>query len=191
MRAQIAILAVLSAAFATASPANAQAGITGYYVGTNTKLPNGGRPAKHIAFPPIKDWNTLRITLQRSPCFGRCPTYKVEIHGDGTVIYRGGSFVAVTGERSVKIAPEKVRDLYTLFRKADYFWLNDSYTAQVTDLPSFTTSISYDGHSKSVRDYAGRMIGMPEIVGELELAIDDAANSEQWTVGKNGPRAPK
>ncbi|HEX4534465.1 MAG TPA: DUF6438 domain-containing protein [Rhizomicrobium sp.] len=165
----------------TASPANAQAGITGYYVGTNTKLPNGGRPAKHVAFPSIKDWSTLRITLQRSPCFGRCPTYKVEIRGDGSVIYNGGSFVAVTGERTAKIPQEKVRELYELFRKADYFWLNDSYGAAVTDLPTFTTSISYDGHSKSVRDYGGRMIGMPEIVGELELAVDDAADTTRWT----------
>ena len=48
----------------------------------------------NAAFPEIHDWNTLRITLSRSGCYGRCPVYKVEIHGDGTVLYDGKVNVA-------------------------------------------------------------------------------------------------
>jgi hypothetical protein len=34
----------------------------------------------------------LRITLNRSVCYGKCPAYKIEIHGDGTVLYDGEVF---------------------------------------------------------------------------------------------------
>ena len=182
MRYRLAALIFLGA-IAVPFCAQAANGVTGNGLGANGKLINGGRPLKHVAFPPIRDWSSLRITLHRSGCFGRCPAYGVEIHGDGTVIYKGERFVAVTGEQTAKIPESKVRALFALFRKGNYFWLHDRYAARVTDLPTFVTSISYDGHSKQVGDYAGHWIGMPDIVNQIELAIDDAADTEQWTKG--------
>lgn|SRR5215813_2081540 len=44
-------------------------------------VPPERRPAKHVAFPKIRDWNSLRITLQRSGCFGTCPAYSIHVHG--------------------------------------------------------------------------------------------------------------
>ncbi|GEM_PF-2451728 len=166
------------------------AGIAGYYVsGPNAKLPNGGRPAARVPFPAIADWSSLRITLVRSVCFGACPAYTVEIDGDGTVRYHGERYVAVTGNRTDRIDAAKVRALFDRFRRADYFWTFDHYRAQVTDLPQFTTSISFDGHSKSVSDYAGRWIGMPEDVYDLEGAIDEAAGTGKWVKGPDrGPQ---
>ncbi len=160
------------------------AGVAGYYVGgPNARLPNGGRPQKRVPFPEIRDWSSLRITLSRSVCFGACPAYTVEIDGDGTVCYHGEHYVAAVGDRTDHIDAARVRALFEQFRRADYFWTFDHYRAQVTDLPQFTTSISFDGNSKSVSDYAGRWIGMPEDVGDLERAIDDAAGTEKWVKG--------
>lgn len=148
--------------------------------GTDRKLPNGGRPAEHVAFPPIKDWSSLRISLQRTMCYGTCPDYTVTIAGDGTVTWDGGRFVKVHGPATAHIALEKVRALFERFRKAEYFWLLDKYTAHITDFPAQNTTIAFDDHMKSVNDYAGQMIGMPEVVSELERAIDETANTAQW-----------
>ena len=161
--------------------AQTQPGITGYYTGgPNAKLPNGGRPAAHVPFPEIRDWSSLRIRLVRGMCMGSCPVYSIEIRGDGTVTYNGVSSVAVTGTRTAHIPQAQVRALFDQFRKADFFWTLDHYRADVTDLPQFTTSISFDGHSKIVTDYAGDWIGMPKPVGDLELAIDRTAGSAKW-----------
>jgi len=32
----------------------------------------------HVPFPEIHDWNSLRITLIRSGCYGMCSTYELE-----------------------------------------------------------------------------------------------------------------
>jgi hypothetical protein len=162
-----------------AAPAAAQV-MGSFNPGTDRKLPNGGRPARHVDFPEIKDRSSLRITLQRTMCFGSCPAYTVTIAGDGTVTWHGEQYVKVQGNATAHIAPEKVRALFERFRKADYFWLLDGYASTVTDLPSESTTIAFDGSKKTVIDYAGQMIGMPEAVWEIERAIDETANTEQW-----------
>lgn len=137
--------------------------------------------AKPLAdFPRVKSWNSLVITLTRTGCFGHCPDYTVEIRGDGTVIFNGRRFVVHTGEYRAKISRAAVRALVDKFRTADYFALADRYVAHATDLPTYTTSIAFDGHQKSVKDYGGQIIGAPFAVNEIENAIDEAANTAQW-----------
>ena len=125
----------------------------------------------HIPFPEIHDWNSLRITLRTSSCYGTCPVYEIEIHGDGTVLYDGAMFVGTTGRRKLKISQPSLVKLVDAFRKADYFSLADGYIHAVTDLPTCASSISFDGQSKSVLDYLGRDLGMPPAVSDVEEAI--------------------
>ena len=140
----------------------------------------GGRPSVRTPFPEIKNWNSLVIGLERSACYGTCPVYRVEIHGDGTVVFVGERFVAVTGESQERVPLSTVRQLFAQFRSADYFWSFDRYAANATDLPVYATSIAFDGQSKSIVDYAGRMIGMPSELIALEDDIDRAANTGKW-----------
>ena len=144
------------------------------------KLPHGGRPEHHVAMPPIHDWSSLKILLERSICYGTCPAYRVEIDGDGSVVFEGGSNVAVQGRQTDHVGGDAVHDLYARFRQADFFWLLDSYSAPITDLPTYRVTIFYDGHSKTVADYAGAVIGMPMAVVDLERRIDDVANTARW-----------
>jgi uncharacterized protein DUF6438 len=132
------------------------------------------------AFPEIHDWNTLRITLSRSGCYGRCPTYEVEIHGDGTVLYDGKFNVAVKGKHTAKISHASLAELVDFFRKANYFSLSDRYVSSVTDSPAYETSISFDGVSKSVLDYVGKSVGMPSTVSDVEAAIDRLSGACKW-----------
>src|SRR5262249_38703320 len=126
-----------------------------YDPGTDKRLPNGGRPAAKLAFPEIQDWDSLLITLDRSGGYSTCPAYNVEIHGDGTVKFHGDKDVAVIGDQAATIAPDDVKELYEKFRAANYFWLFDSYRSSITDFPVVSTSISFDGLTKSVSDYVG------------------------------------
>jgi hypothetical protein len=137
-------------------------------------------PTTHVPFPEIHDWNSLRITLTRTLCYGTCPDYSVEIDGDGTVIYTGNRFVAVTGVQKSRISMDAVRELVDLFRKADYFSLRDSYAATVTDNPTFYTSISFDGKTKKVRNYVGWEVGILQGVTNIEEAIDRIADTYKW-----------
>jgi hypothetical protein len=140
----------------------------------------GSRPDQKVAFPAIKDFSTLRIGLTRTACYGWCPVYRLEIAGDGTVTWFGERFVEAKGARSVKISVEKVRALYDAFAKADFFWTFDDYRAPITDLPTQIISISFDGHAKTLEDYAGGRVGMPKAIDDLEAAVDEAAGAKAW-----------
>jgi hypothetical protein len=138
---------------------------------------------RHVPFPIIRDWDSIRITLMRIGCFGRCPAYRVEIHGDGTVLYEGQAYVAVTGAHRGYIPKETVGELVNAFRNIDYYSLQDEYVWPATDLPTYETSIEIDGKLKKVKDYAGQQVGMPLSVSKLELEIDKLADTTRWTRG--------
>ena len=141
------------------------------------------RPVKHVASPSVRNWNSVKITLSRTGCYGSCPSYTVEIHGDGTVLYDGGRYVAITGSHRASISSDAVSQMVEAFRAADYFSLRDKYMWGATDLPTYTTSISIDGKTKEVVDYAGEAVGMPASVSKLEDAIDRLSGVERWTKG--------
>lgn len=136
-----------------------------------------------VPFPEIRDWSSLRMTLARTACYGMCPAYSLEVDGDGTVKYHGSAFVLVTGEHQSKISRADVEQLFAQFRAADYFSLKDAYRAGITDNPTETTSIEFEGHRKQVVDYVGSYVGMPDVVSELETAIDRIAGSDKWVHG--------
>ena len=138
----------------------------------------------HAPFPEIHDWNSLRITLNRSGCYGRCPAYRVEIHGDGTVLYDGKANVRTKGRKVAKISHTSLLQLVDVFRKADYFSLDERYVAGVTDNPEYMSSISFDGLSKSILDYVGRNVGMPSGVSDVEAAIDHLSGASKWVERK-------
>lgn len=138
------------------------------------------RPAVKVPFPQIRDWSSLRIRLERTTCYGWCPAYSVEIDGNGSVSWFGWHFVEAKGSRTSRVPQEKVRALYDAFVKADFFWTLDEYVAPITDLPTSTVTISFDGKQKMVVDYAGGHVGMPKVIDDLEDAIDALAGTKEW-----------
>jgi hypothetical protein len=141
------------------------------------------RPLKRVPFPQIEDWSTLRISLTRTMCYGVCPSYAVEVTGDGSVHYDGRNFVALRGTHRAKIERQAIEKLYDQFRRADFFWLQDVYRALITHGPAYDIEISFDGYKKRVHDYIGLNVGMPDAVTNLEQAVDDAVDIERWTLG--------
>jgi len=128
------------------------------------------------------DLNNVNITMFRGACFGACPIYYLEIHGDGQVIYRGYEYVNVTGEQTSTIPVDSVRELVNQFNTSGYFNLKDRYDqVDRTDQATVVTSINVDGKSKSVYDYQGTHL-LQELLKlrQLESMIDQITNSSQW-----------
>ena len=143
-------------------------------------VPPEKRPVEHIPFPQIKNWESLRMTLTRSECYGSCAYYELIIFGDGRVVYKGYDNVDYCGEYHGSVPHDVVQQLADSFMKADYFNLFDRYVLNATDSPTYTTSISFDGKTKSVIDYVGLSIGMPEVVSEIEGTMDRLAGPSVW-----------
>lgn len=122
------------------------------------------------------DNENIVITLERTPCFGFCPSYHVAVYGNGTVVYEGRDFVEVKGEQRSEIPQQDVKELVDQFYAANFFSLRDRYEAQITDLPSQTTSITIDRMTKTVYRYGFE----PERLVMLEDEIDKVAGTEKW-----------
>lgn len=139
-----------------------------------------------VPFPDIKDWNTLKIGLKRTSCYGPCPDYSVEVQGNTReVTFNGFTNVFVQGQHRATISKQELQELVAAFRHANYFSLNDRYSLMVTDSPTFVTSIEFDGKKKSVVDYVGLEAGMPEVVRDLENSIDRVVGTEKWIKGND------
>ena len=129
---------------------------------------------------PPRDYDNLEISLDRSSCYGACPSYVVKVSGDGNVSYCGFTDVEEQGRRTRQINPDDVRSLYDQILAADFFNLDDEYFANITDGPSYHVSVSVDGQTKAVRDYFGQEAGMPESVTVIQDVIDDIAGTSAW-----------
>ena len=139
-------------------------------------------PKVHVKPPALLPDSKIQITLERTACMGSCPAYKVEISPNG-VVFDGYYFVAAPGRHALGIDPAQVRALAQRFVDGDFYSMEPKYEYGVTDNPTFTLSIDIDGHRKQVMDYVGDEMGMPEVISDLEDAVDRLAGTDRWIQG--------
>jgi hypothetical protein len=136
------------------------------------------------------------VTLERTSCRGRCPSYTVRIHGDGTVDYQGGADVKTTGAAQGHLSTAEVKALVDAINNAGYFGLQDSYEkgeggcpTYWTDLPSAITSVRAGGRTKSITHNLGcreQDVGasfgpvFPARLEQFENRIDEIAGTTRW-----------
>lgn len=142
-------------------------------------------PTRHVAAPMVRSDSRVKITLQRTGCYGTCPAYTVSV-STGGIVFEGQAFVVATGKHTDTVDAIEVRKLANKFVAADFYSMDDNYTASVTDNPTFVLSISVDGRTKKVVDYVGAWEGMPAVVTELEEDVDELAGTQRWIKGNKG-----
>jgi hypothetical protein len=120
------------------------------------------------------------ITLERTPCFGRCPVYRISVDGNGRVTYFGEMFVAVEGGQTAQLTHEQIRRLARELERVDFFSLQDMHTdMSATDMPSAITTLRLDGETKTITHYYGDF-SAPDKLTTLENLIDEVTNAAQW-----------
>ena len=137
-------------------------------------------------FPAVPD--DASITLERGPCFGSCPVYKVVIHGDGTVVFEGELYVAQEGEGRDTIPRDSVRALVARIDAEGFFALPDPLPCpeRMTDQSTATITVRVGSRAKEVHHYHGcsGWDGAARL-GALERRIDRVVGIARW-VGDRG-----
>lgn len=142
-------------------------------------------PTKHVPPPPLHLDSAITITLERTGCFGSCPSYSVTLANSGITF--DGRFYVVAKDKHIAVLDQKdLRTLAQKFIKSDFYSMADQYRAGVTDNPTYNLSITIDGKSKQVEDYVGSWEGMPSIITELEEDTDELAQTSRWIAGSEG-----
>jgi Domain of unknown function (DUF6438) len=139
------------------------------------------------------------ITLERTACFGSCPAYRVELHGDGRVVFEGeGSVRVAHAERRIPRAA--AANVFRSLAPIGFWTWKAHYRQPITDHPSATVAATWGAARRSVEEYppcTGES-GAPPALCALGKAIDDAARTSEWTTCKNAggrvipcPRTPR
>lgn len=137
-------------------------------------------PQSHQPLPDVP-LAQVTISLWRTGCFGTCPAYGVQIHGDGKVLYEGGGYVDVTGRHTYTIPKEQVAALVEDLRNMDLWSMERSYRAGITDSPTYTLKLQMGSQAHEIEDYVGEMVGMPRAISEFEDEIDRIGRTAEWT----------
>lgn len=128
------------------------------------------------------------VTLERTPCYGACPSYTVALLADGTVRYHGREYVAVADTATARVPPDSVQALAEAFVEARYFAFAPRYQSgeacarYVTDMPTVITSLRLDDGIHRVSHYHGcRGFARATVLKALERRVDRTAGTARWT----------
>ena len=129
----------------------------------------------------------VTIVMERGPCFGRCPVYRLELNDSGTVVFEGRGFVAARGRQETTVAPADVQALAREIESAGFFDLRGNYPPDVTDHATVVTTVTIDGRSKRVEHNLGAR-SAPAALEALYRRIDEVARATEWIGESVAPR---
>ena len=128
----------------------------------------------------------FEVELRRSGCFGRCPAYRVQVRGDGTVTFTGERDVGSPGEHRDRIPAANVAAFRDELARPPYATLKGRYTPDdprcglaATDMASVTLLIRDAGSTRQIEHYLG-CSDAPASLHALAKAIDDLSGSARW-----------
>jgi hypothetical protein len=125
------------------------------------------------------------VKLTRGMCFGHCPVYHVTLRSDGTASWHGEAFVERMGTYEGRFNASEFAHLAALVERCGFFDWHDEYTEMVTDLPTYTLTVSRAQQSKTVLQYA---TDEPADFWMLAALVDGVSMQVVWEDSKReGP----
>ena len=162
---------------------------------TGPDAPPSAPTAPRPQAPPVD----LQVSLERTACFGACPTYNLSIYGDGSVHWHGIANVREVGERKAVISRDRVDALAAAIDRARFFELDES-GAIASDEPACVqngahTTCSFSSHVHMCSDTSHAIVvvrrgGRVHRVDDdhceaspvlrIEELIDRVGGAERW-----------
>lgn len=121
--------------------------------------------------------DSVFFSIERTPCFGTCPAYKLTILQDGSAIYEGRRFAAREGRYTGHVDRTTMNALKAAADSLGFFKMEDKYDRPVTDLPSVIIRVHADQGEKQV---IGR-VGAPEEFKDLTKRAEALLAEVEWT----------
>ena len=134
------------------------------------------------------------LVLERTTCYGTCPSYRIVVSRDGHVAYEGRKFVKELGRREKRLTDGQMRQLDAEVQRVHYFSLRDRYAFQEdgcpttwTDNPAVITSVRAGGQRKQIMHGYGCQYEMesrrgvyPADLTAFESRVDAIVGVAQW-----------
>lgn len=121
------------------------------------------------------------LIVNKSPCFGTCPMYKLEITKEGKAYLDARNFLKndLKGKYTARLSSAQLQNLATELNRLDFTDLKDRYgDNRVTDLPATDLEIRYNGNNtKKIYDYGNQ--GSPALA-KFYAYVDSLVYAQQW-----------
>ena len=145
---------------------------------------DGNRSSPTVVAPqrpePPSAREDLLVRLERTSCFGACPSYVIKVNTDGLVKYIGRACVRNHGSATRTLSARELEDLHVAIDRADLNSLPDPCcSCQVDDSSSAILGVRRAGKWTQITDVDGCDPPTRQL-RELEDAIDRIVRSEQW-----------
>ena len=116
------------------------------------------------------------LTFERTPCFGTCPGYVMQVYADGRVAYEGRRAVPMMGKKDLKLPAAAVANMLRQAHEAHFEQFEKRYSRNTTDLPSTIVAIRQpDGTLKTVVVEEGAPENVKELFAYLGNQFDQLA----------------
>ena len=125
----------------------------------------------------------LVASLQRSPCFGYCPTFKIELFSDGKAHYHGIAHVARLGNYTAKVDAAFIKRIEDKALSIKYLSLLDHYPTgdiAVSDVPTITSYVRIGKDGKRITNN----YDPPKALTEFEQWLEAQFEGLNWQVVK-------
>lgn len=121
------------------------------------------------------------LVIMKSPCFGTCPMYTLEIKKEGDAYLDARNFLKneLKGKYTAQFSKENMAQIAKELNEMDFPSLSNTYgNVSVTDLPATDLTIQYNGGSiKKIHDYGNH--GTPALE-KFYMAIDSMLYMQTW-----------
>ncbi len=130
---------------------------------------------KKFMVDPISTTQAV-VKISKSPCFGSCPVYEMQIFDDRSVIFHGKKYTDKLGLYEKELDQELYELILSSFKEYDFLALEDEYPSPVMDAPSTTISFRDGAIMKQVKTKANG----PPSFAKVAKMLEDLADSEGW-----------
>ncbi|MBK8339180.1 MAG: hypothetical protein IPK99_03870 [Flavobacteriales bacterium] len=120
--------------------------------------------------------DSLFFSIERTPCFGKCPAYRIKVYRSGYATYEGISNVERLGMNRGQVGLDTLAVLLKEAEAIGYFDLQDSYDRQVTDIPSTRLRMVSGARDKAILARAG----VPPELKAFALRADELLLPMKW-----------
>lgn len=115
--------------------------------------------------------DSLFMSLERTPCFGPCKAYRIDLYRSGYAVYDGRLNMEKEGRHAARIGADTLRTILALAEEKGFFAMQDKYDAEVTDLPSTFLRIAANGKDKRVMGRVGQPPAFKQLVADIEALL--------------------
>jgi hypothetical protein len=96
------------------------------------------------------DADPVFFSIERTPCFGKCPAYMITVQRDGSATYVGRSNAEREGTYTGKVDQTTMVKLFDKANAVGFFDMQDKYDGPITDIPSTIIRLNANGRDKKV-----------------------------------------